>query len=205
MLALMSSLTGGGTDGNERLTATTGAILILLLAVIGVTIIRIGQLIWLHLFVGLLLIGPVALKLASTGYRFVRYYTGKAAYRLKGPPHIALRAIAPVVVLSTVCVFVTGFVLLFEGRPHRDPWLLLHKVSFIVWIVFTALHVVGHLPRLGQNLREGARPDGLSAVPGRAGRSIALAGALAGGAVLAIVLLPDFGLWTHHVAGLNDH
>ena len=47
---------------------------------------RIGQLLWLHLFVGLLLIGPVVLKLASTGYRFARYYTNDAVYRRKGPP-----------------------------------------------------------------------------------------------------------------------
>jgi hypothetical protein len=75
---------GGGTDGNEQLTAITGAVLLIALAVLGVTIIRIGQLLWLHLFLGLLLIGPVALKLASTGYRFARYYLATAAYRLSG-------------------------------------------------------------------------------------------------------------------------
>ena len=82
------SLTGGGTDGNERLTTVTGAILIVLLAVIGFTIPQLRQFISVHLFVGLLLIGPVVLKLASTGYRFVRYYTGNAAYRRKGPPEL---------------------------------------------------------------------------------------------------------------------
>jgi integral membrane sensor domain MASE1 len=75
---------GGGIDGNERLTAVAGVLLLVLFAVIGVTIIRIGQLPWLHLFLGLLLIGPVALKLASTGYRFARYYLATAAYRLNG-------------------------------------------------------------------------------------------------------------------------
>ncbi len=65
-------LTGGGTDGNERLTAATGVVLLVLLAVLGVTILRIGQLLWLHLFVGMLLIGPVLLKLTSTGYRIAR-------------------------------------------------------------------------------------------------------------------------------------
>ncbi|MGZ6624610.1 MAG: hypothetical protein ACXVE8_03320, partial [Solirubrobacteraceae bacterium] len=64
-------LLGGGTEGNERLTVLTGALLIVLLAVLGITIVRIGQLLWLHLFLGLVLIGPVALKLASTGYRFM--------------------------------------------------------------------------------------------------------------------------------------
>jgi hypothetical protein len=79
-------LTGGGTDGNRQLTAITGTILLVLLAVIGVTILRIGQLISVHLFVGLLLIGPVVLKLASTGYRFARYYSHNRAYRREGPP-----------------------------------------------------------------------------------------------------------------------
>ncbi len=85
-------------DGNERLTAMTGTVLIVLLAVLGVTILRIGQLIWLHLFLGLLLLGPLAVKLGSTGYRFVRYYTGDPAYREKGPPEPAAALIAPMVV-----------------------------------------------------------------------------------------------------------
>ena len=38
-------LLGGGTDGNERLTAAVSLILLVLLAAIGVTILRIGQLI----------------------------------------------------------------------------------------------------------------------------------------------------------------
>jgi hypothetical protein len=44
------------TSGNERLTAVTGAALLVLLAVIGVTIVRIGQLLSVHLFVGILVI-----------------------------------------------------------------------------------------------------------------------------------------------------
>ena len=79
-------LTGGGTAGNERLTAATGAVLLVLLAVIGVTIISIGPLLSVHLFVGMLLIGPVALKLGSTGYRFVRYYTRTRAIGARGRP-----------------------------------------------------------------------------------------------------------------------
>ena len=105
----------GGTDGNERLTSMAGAILIVLLAVLGVTILRIGQLIWVHLFVGLVLLGPLAVKLASTGYRFVRYYPHGPAYRSKGPPQPLMRAIAPMVVASMVVVFVSGVLLLIDG------------------------------------------------------------------------------------------
>src|SRR5438552_12957865 len=121
------------TAGNERLTAAAGVILLVLLAVEGVTILSIRQLLSWHIVVGMLLIGPVLLKLASTGYRFVRYYTGNAEYRRKGPPELILRLIAPVVVLSTTGVLATGVVLLIVGPQHRDPWLLLHKVSFILW------------------------------------------------------------------------
>src|SRR5665213_1745779 len=109
----------GGTEGNERLTTLAGLLLIVLLAVLGVTIIRIGQLLWLHLFLGLVLIGPLLLKLASTGYRFMRYYTRDAAYRRKGPPAPALRLLAPLVVLFSVLVFATGVVLLLLGRSSR--------------------------------------------------------------------------------------
>jgi hypothetical protein len=68
-------LLAGGTAGNELLTIATGAVLIVLLAVIGLTILRIHGLLSVHLFVGLVLVGPLVLKMASTGYRFVRYYT----------------------------------------------------------------------------------------------------------------------------------
>ncbi|HEY2770830.1 MAG TPA: hypothetical protein VGI87_09690, partial [Solirubrobacteraceae bacterium] len=121
------ALLGGGTDGNERLTGLTGLLLVVLLAVLGVTIIRIGQLLWLHLFLGLALLGPLALKLMSTGYRFVRYYSHNAAYREKGPPHPALRGLAPVVVFLTLAVFITGVVLLALGPSSRQPLVLLHK------------------------------------------------------------------------------
>jgi hypothetical protein len=66
-------LIGGGTDGNERLTALTAVVLVALLAVEGVTIVVLRPLISVHLFVGLLLVPPVGLELASTGYGFVRY------------------------------------------------------------------------------------------------------------------------------------
>jgi hypothetical protein len=41
-------LLGGGTVGNERLTAAAGALLIVLLAVIGVTIVQLGPLLSVH-------------------------------------------------------------------------------------------------------------------------------------------------------------
>ncbi len=197
---------GGGTDGNEQLTATMGVVLVVLLAVLGITILRIQQLISVHLFVGLLLLGPVAVKMASAGYRFFRYYTRNVAYRRKGPPEWLMRVIAPVVVLSTVIVFGSGVVLLFQGPAQRGQWVEIHKVSFIVWLVFTGLHVLGHLQRLPVSLRAvSTNTDLVGSAAGRAGRWITIAGALAGGVVLAIALIPDFSLWTAHGAFVHGH
>lgn len=199
-------LIGGGTDGNEQLTAMTGGVLIVLLAVLGITILRIGQLISVHLFVGLLLLGPLAIKMASTGYRFVRYYAGSSAYRKKGPPEPTMRLIAPIVVVSTVIVFMSGILLMFAGPSGRNELLLIHKASFIVWLLFTAVHVLGHLPRMAHLLR----PAGAIAIsswrsPGDAGRWIVLAGGLVGGLVLAIALIPQFAPWTTHSVLMHHH
>jgi hypothetical protein len=201
------SLTGGGPDGNEYLTTVTGTILIVLLPAIGFTIPQLRQFIWMHLFVGLLLIGPVLLKMASTGYRFMRYYTGNAEYRRQGPPEIALRLMAPIVVLSTVGVFVTGIGLLIVGPTDRNPMLLLHKVTFIVWVVFMSLHVLGHLPAMARALGIGGRgeAESVGTTPGAAGRWIALTGAMVGGLVLALVLIPEFAAWTAHSVFLHHH
>lgn len=197
----------GGPDGNEQLTAATGVVLVILLAALGVTIVRIGQLIWLHLFLGLLLIGPVVLKMASTGYRFVLYYLNEVTYRRKGPPEAWLRMIAPIIVLTTIGVFATGVLLLIVGPAHREPLGQIHKILFIVWVVFTALHVLGHLPAMPGALRRS--PGGSPGLPGlsdgRAGRVIVLAGAIVAGVVLAIVLIPDFSAWTSSAAGFHHH
>jgi len=188
----------GGTGGNEQLTAATGVVLILLLAALGVTIVRIGQLLAAHMFIGMLLIGPVVLKMASTGYRFARYYTGSPRYRAKGPPHIALRSLAPLVVLSTVAVFATGVALLVVGPSSRGSLVLAHKVSFFFWIAVTALHVLGHLAELPRALtadRRGARPwDDFGS--GRGSRALLLAGSLVAGLVLALAVEGGFGAWT---------
>ncbi|MBV9816933.1 MAG: hypothetical protein JOZ07_01125 [Solirubrobacterales bacterium] len=167
------------------------------------------------LFLGLALIGPIALKLASTGYRFARYYMADSAYRAKGPPAPALRGLAPLVVLLTFAVFGTGVALLVLGPSSRQPLVELHKLSFIAWIAITAIHVLGHLPEIMRLLSRASRtrraisesPAGALmagreaglplALPGRQGRGAALTVALLGGLVLAVALTGQFAVWTH--------
>ncbi len=211
--ARLGGLVGGGTTGNERLTSATAAVLIVLLAVIGVTIIALGPLLSVHLFVGMVLVGPVLLKLASTGYRFARYYTANPRYRRKAPPALPLRLIAPIVVLSTLVVFASGVALLLVGPSSRDTLLPIHKVSFFVWVAFMSLHVLAHLPTMLRGVLADYRPTRGRAAAweqrlnpgeganGRASRVLSLTSALAFGVVLAIVLIPQFSPWlsAHHL------
>jgi hypothetical protein len=183
----------GGTEGNEILTIATAVVLTALLAAEGVTIVRMRGLVTAHMFIGLVLIPPVLLKLGSTGYRFARYYTGSRPYRAKGPPLLPLRLMAPLLVASTIAVFVTGVLLLAAG--HRsDTLLTLHQASFIVWGVVFAVHFLAYLPRVVRSLRAGwaARPK---AVPGAGLRRMMVAAAVGGGAALALSLLPAIDAW----------
>ncbi|HEX3807059.1 MAG TPA: hypothetical protein VHV52_09800, partial [Gaiellaceae bacterium] len=62
-------------DGNERLTAAVGLVLIVLTLVeLATLLFGLQTYLHLHVFIGLVLLPPVALKLASTGWRFARYY-----------------------------------------------------------------------------------------------------------------------------------
>jgi hypothetical protein len=200
-------ITGGGAIGNERLTAATGILLVALLAVIGVTILRLRPLISVHLFVGLVLIPVVCLKLASTGYRFVRYYTSDSVYRRRGAPPILLRVNAPVVVATSLAVLATGVALLLLGPESSGTLRLLHKASFIVWVAFIALHVLGHLPDIQKTFltHRGRRVEYNRHAAGSSGRIISIVAALVAGVVLAIVLIPHFGAWTHFEAFRHRH
>lgn len=134
-----------GVEANARLTGSVAAVLLVLLAAEGVTVLRVGQLLTPHVFIGMLLIPPVLLKLLSTGYRFLRYYTHAPAYQHKGPPPILLRLLGPFVVLSTVVLFASGVALLFVGPGSRQSLLTLHKLSFILWFAVMTIHVLSHL------------------------------------------------------------
>ena len=134
-----------GVSGNSRLTSATGMILLALLAVEGVTILSIRQMITLHIYVGILLLGPVLLKTGSTLYRFTRYYRGAPAYTKKGPPHPVLRILGPFVILSSLALLGTGITLIFLGPQRSDLMLTLHQTSFWIWVVLMTVHVLGHI------------------------------------------------------------
>jgi hypothetical protein len=135
----------------------TGAVLLILLAVEGFTILRIGRLLTWHFFIGMLLLGPVALKAGSTMYRFTRYYTGHPEYTRKGPPAPLLRLLGPCIVLLTAGVFGSGIMLAVTGPDGRGQWLFIHKASFILWVGAMTIHVLAYVWRLPRLLAAEAR------------------------------------------------
>lgn len=196
----------GGAEGNEHLTAMTGAVLLVLLAAEGLTIVARRQLLTLHFFIGMLLIGPVLLKLASTGYRFIRYYTGAPSYVRKGPPVLLLRLLGPVIILTSVGVVGSGVMLAFIG-PGPSSWLslalLAHKAFFILWFCAMIIHVLWYAPKLPRLLSARLSADTstggsrLHAVLADAGRRwLALTVALAFGLVIALATYHLATPWT---------
>jgi hypothetical protein len=195
----------GGSDGNERLTAATAAVLLVVLGLEGLTLLGVKQFLRPHIFLGLLLIPLVLLKLASTGWRMTQYYRRSAEYVRRGPPALLLRAIvAPVLVVSTIAVLATGIAAAVLDRSGL--LLTLHKLSFFVWVGAMAIHVLTRglrLPRL--IAADWLRGDALS---GRRVRQLVLAGTLAAGLVLAVTTLPLVDHWQDRgtgIAGIDEH
>ena len=184
----------GGTEGNQILTSSVAGILTVLLLAEGITIVKMGGLLSVHMFIGLVLVPPVILKLASTGYRFARYYGGARAYREKGPPAVPMRLLAPILVVMTIGVFATGIWLL--ALEHKsDQVLLLHKVTFIIWGVVFAIHFLVYAPRALKSVRRDWGSIRDHPVPGSGLRGLLVAASLGVGAALAISLISSISGW----------
>lgn len=197
MITQTRTAADAGVEGNSRLTSVTGMVLLALLAVEGFTILSVRQMITLHIYLGVLLIGPVLLKCATTAYRFARYYTGAAPYVRKGPPHVILRVLGPLVVLSSIALLSTGIALIAAGPDRRQPWITLHQASFIIWFGVMAVHVLGHALAAGNDVLREYRAPGTSAVARRRTlRLAAVALSLMAGAGLATALMPSAHSWT---------
>ena len=123
------------------------------------TLLNIGSLLTLHVFLGMLLLGPAGLKTGSTLWRFTRYYTGSAAYVRKGPPAPLQRVTGPFVILTTVAVLGTGIMLAVEG-PGNGSWGRLHHLSFFLWAAVIVIHLASYVPKL--TCRDRQRRSGLS-------------------------------------------
>ncbi|PZS33897.1 MAG: hypothetical protein DLM58_06745 [Pseudonocardiales bacterium] len=185
-----------GVAGNDRVTSATGLVLSVLLLIEGATVLDVRGMITLHLYVGLLLLGPITLKIAATIYRFARYYQHSTPYVRRGPPHLALRLLGPPLILATITLMISGVGLVYTNPAHPGFWLNLHQVSFVIWVALIGIHVLAHLRHtLTQSWRELRPAPGDTAARRRTARVLTLAIALAAGIATACALMPAASAW----------
>ena len=186
-----------GVESNSRLTGSTAAVLLVLLAAEGLTLVSVRSLLSWHVFIGMLLVPPVLLKIGSTSWRFVRYYRGAPAYRRKGPPPILLRLLGPIVVVLTVLLFASGIGLVLAPHSLRHTLLFAHKASFVLWFAAMVIHVLGHLVETARlaplDWARRAHHD----VAGAGARQWALAVSVVAGVALGIVMLGPAAHYRH--------
>jgi len=186
---------GLGVKGNTRLTSSLGAILIVLLAAEGLTLLQVHQLLTWHVVLGMLLVPPVVLKIGVTSWRFAKYYLGDNDYRQKGPPFILLRLLGPFVVILTVTLLGSGVVALLAPAGSRSLYLTIHKASFVLWFGCMTIHVLGHL---GETFRHGASDLWRRSrrwVPGAYVRLAAVALSVVLGVALGVAFIPQAHAW----------
>jgi hypothetical protein len=181
--------------GNERLTALAGAVLLVLLLVDIVSSASLHALLPIHIFVGVLLAGPLVVKVSSTSYRFLRYYSGSPAYVRRGPPRLPLRVLAPLLLVTTLVVVGSGIGLVVTGPAQAGPLLPIHGVSVLVWLSMIAIHVFAYIRRTPRLVADDWSKSSTEQAPGRGLRLGVNLGALLLGTVAAILLFPGAAAW----------
>ena len=184
--------------GNERLTAAVGIVLLVLTGIELLTIpLGVHRFMSLHVFVGFVLIPPVLLKLASTGWRFARYYSHNQAYVRRGPPQASMRLLAPLLVAATVVLFGSGIAM---GIVHGQALTIarrLHGPASVVWISLVGVHVLVYLRRALVSSAEDVAPSSRFAAPGARLRTYALTTAIVTGIAIGLATVPAQHRWVN--------
>jgi hypothetical protein len=192
-------------DGNERLTATVGVVLIVLTVVeLATLLFGLQRFLSLHVFVGLVLIPPIVLKLGSTGWRFSRYYTRAAAYRIKGAPRFAMRLLAPLLVAATVVLFGSGVAMGFLHGHSLQIARRVHGPASVAWMLLLGVHVLVYLKRALATAKDDVDPASRFAVRGAGARAVLLAAAIVSGLLVGLGSLSVQHRWLH-LPPKHDH
>jgi hypothetical protein len=181
---------------NERMTALAGAILLALFVIELMTAALLRTMLTIHVFVGVLLVGPLAVKIGSTGYRFLRYYTGSPAFVRRGPPRMQLRILAPLLLITTLVVVGSGIGLLVTGPAQPGSLLFLHGVSSLMWLPLVAIHTFAYIWKVPRLIREDwSKRSPTEQVGGNALRLGVNLGMLVASAIAAVLVLPAATPW----------
>lgn len=130
--------------GNLILTSHAGLIILFGLVVLYLSGLAFEPLRPVHFAIGFALIPLLVVKLCSTGWRALRYYFGRGAYRAAGPPWLLPRLIAVPLAVAAVLATISGVVLWAEGTDH-GIWAKVHKASVIALAVLALVHLAVYL------------------------------------------------------------
>jgi hypothetical protein len=130
---------------NRALTSWAGLLLLPGLAVVALSGLVFGNYWQLHYIAGLSLIPLLLVKLGSTTYRALSYYTRRAMYRAAGAPEWVGRLLAPALIASTIIAMATG-IWMWSQHSEAQPWAKLHVLSVLAMGACVGLHVLLRTP-----------------------------------------------------------
>jgi hypothetical protein len=178
-------------DGNARLTGISASFVLPLVLIEVVTVaLGVRSVITLHVAVGLALLGPVMLKLASVSYRMASYYRGAKGYAQRGKPAVGLRLLGGALALSFVLMLASGLALIVGPSGAHTAARSIHVVSAYVVVLLLIGHLAVHLRPAGRLASADIRPR-TPQVRGARSRWLALLVSLTLGGVLAQVAGPE--------------
>jgi hypothetical protein len=128
--------------------------------------------------------------LASTGWRFARYYSRSEPYRSKGAPELAMRQLAPLLVAATVVLFASGVAMAYLHGHSLVVARRLHGPVSVLWMLLVGVHVLAYLKRALISAKHDLTPSSRASVFDARGRTYLLAGAIVAGIVVGVVTLP---------------
>lgn len=197
-----------GVAGNARLTSLAGVVLLALITVQVVSAVFFALLVDnvtlpvgplydvvrpVHFFVGFMLMPLIAIKLASTGYRFAKYYTRNPAYHRAGPPRAVPRLIAPVLIGSAIILVASGVEMWSYQNQFSLAWTAIHNVAAFTFVSVVALHIVLHIRDAHRDAAAdlagapaSSNPPAVGPPPGAITRRALIGGGVAFGAVLGV-------------------
>ncbi|HET9919914.1 MAG TPA: hypothetical protein VFQ30_08745 [Ktedonobacteraceae bacterium] len=193
--------------GNERMIALLGSVSLVLVGAEIIIAAKMHALMPIHIFVGVLLTFPLFVKIGSTGYRFLHYYTGSPAFVQKGPPRVEMRLLAPLLLLASLSLVTSGMTLALLGPTNVwSVWVLrLHALSVICWLPLLALHVGAYIWRVPRLLLADWQKSVTRRVPGRGWRYAGTLVALLAGVGAAALFLPHAASWTAWEPNISPH
>ncbi len=106
-----------------------------------------------------------------------------------------LRVLGPLVVVTTLTLLGSGIALMFVGVNSHQPWLLLHKASFVMWFAAMVFHVLGHLVETARLAPRDWLDRAHADIAGARWRQWAVAASVAIGAPLGLLLVGRANSW----------